>query len=143
MSDVPINRTTTERVDVEPKKDKKSNVVTDLENKIAVERGRAEAAETTIKEMESAPFLLVVLDPKELAGISRQKTFMQEAVEKANATGKEAADSQVVALMLNNAYTTAWVSIQRKYGLPEDVDVDWTTGEIFRKKPNIDNAIKG
>lgn len=129
MGDIPLNKPAKSAKNKKP-----SNTAAMLEAQAETEKSRADAAEATIREMENTPIRLVVLDSAEFNNILKQKTLMEEAVNKANTMGQEAADAQGVALMMNSAYSATWTLLQKKHGLPDDVDVDWTTGEIFRKK---------
>lgn len=101
---------------------------------VKVQRARADAAEARIRDMEDASALIAKLDDSELLDMTRNKRLMDAAVSKANGLTVEVVDARTIALMLNSAYNVSWVSLKKKYGLPEDVDVDWTTGEVFRKK---------
>ncbi len=123
------------------KKTKASGLDTQAEAETKVQRERADAAESKIREMEDAPVLLVRMDDPEVASMVQQKHTMDIAVGKANQIAQEAKDSQTVVIMLSSAYNASWVALQKKYGLPEDVDVDWVTGEVFRRKvpAQVDN----
>lgn len=116
---------------------KKSVKSTQSEAEIKVQRKRADAAEARVQELENAPVLLAKLDSKELSSMVRQKNFADAAVVKANELAAEIVDARVVALMMTNAYNASWVDLKKKYGFPEDVDVDWVTGDVFRKKISI------
>lgn len=116
---------------------KKSGKSTQSEAEIKVQRKRADAAEARVQELENAPVLLAKLDSKELSSMVRQKNFADAAVVKANELAAEIVDARVVALMMTNAYNASWVDLKKKYGFPEDVDVDWVTGDVFRKKISI------
>lgn len=113
-----------------------------LQAEVSTAIGRAEAAEAIVRDMEKAPVLLTVLSLQELKGMSRQKELMTKAVDSANTLINEAEEAREIASMLKSAYNSTWAILQKRYSLPEDVDVDWTTGEIFRKKPKLDNQMK-
>ncbi len=125
--------------DKKPKTDGKD---TQMEAEVKVQSERADAAEERIREMEDAPVLIVRLDEAELAIMVQQQATLQAAAGEANKAAQGLKDLQTVAIMLNSAYNAAWVALQKKHGLPEDVDVDWTTGEVFRKKVStqVDNS---
>lgn len=146
MGDLALNAPEGTKPKKSGKKIKKINgldVQADME--IKVQRERADAAESRIREIEDAPILLIRLDDSELSSMLQQQHMLDTMVEKSNKAAQEAKDSQTVVIMLNSAYNTSWVVLKKKYGLPEDVDVDWTTGEIFRKKApaRVDNIKEG
>lgn len=142
MSDLALNTPEGEK----PKKSggKKSEAIchTQMEAEVKVQSDRANAAEERIREMEDAPVLIVRLDEPELAVMVQQQETVKAAVGEANKAVRELKDLQTVVIMLNSAYSASWVALQKKHGLPDDVDVDWTTGEVFRKKSStqVDNS---
>lgn len=137
MSDVALNAPENTQPKRSGKKDKSNGKKCQAVAEAKVQRERADAAEARIRDIEEAPTLIVKMDDSELSNMNRDKRLTDAAVSKANALLAEAADARMVALMLNSAYNASWVSLKKKYGLPEDVDVDWTTGEVFRKKISI------
>ncbi len=141
MGDVALNAPAGVKPKRSGKRKKANGLDTQVEAEAKVQRERADAAEARIREMETAPVLITKMADTELSGMLRQKHLMDVAVVKANDLVREAEDSQAVALMMNSAYSVSWKALQKKYGLPEGVDVDWTTGEIFRQKApsQVDN----
>jgi hypothetical protein len=101
---------------------------------LEVERNRADAAEARIRELEQVQAVLTVLSEPEFLNLKRQKQIMQGKIEDANKVSTQAADAQAIAIMLNIAYNKTWSDLQKKYGLPDSVDVDWDTGEVFRQR---------
>ena len=75
------------------------------------------------------------LPADDLKALNIQKTFTESAVNEAAEIQSKLFKAQVVANMMQAAYNTAWQATQRKHGLPESIDVDWTDGSIFRKNP--------
>ncbi len=137
MADIALNAPEGTSPKRSGKKNKSSGKKCQAVAEAKVQRARADAAEARIRDIEDAPALIAKLDDSELLNMTRNKRLMDEAVSKANVLTGEIADARTVALMLNSAYNVSWVSLKKKYGLPEDVDVDWTTGEVFRKKISI------
>ena len=82
---------------------------------------------------DQASRFIFKLPEDDLKALNIQKTFTENAVEEATEAQSKLFKSQVVANMMQAAYNAAWTVIQRKHGLPEVIDVDWTDGSIFRK----------
>ncbi len=129
MGDIPLNGPKKKGRSAKPKGGR------NLQKEVEVEHSRAEAAEARVSELESAPTLLVVLNQEELSAIVRQRQLMEAAVEDANIKLSTANDARAIAQMMNSAYSSTWLDLRKRHGLPEDIDVDWTSGEIFRKSP--------
>lgn len=125
MTDLALNGGDTEKKARKTKSNAKTEEMVPV-SAFKVETARADAAEERIKEMESAPVLLTILDEKELNGLTRQKFLLGEAVEQSKELTQKAADAQAVAVMMGTAYNHAWSDVRKKHGLPEDVDVDWS-----------------
>lgn len=142
MSDIALNAPEGETPKRSGGEEDEASQPTQMEVEVKVQSERANAAEEKIREMEDAPVLLVRLDEAELAILVQQQATLKAAAGEANKVAQELKNLQTVAIMLNSAYNVAWVALQKKHGLPEDVDVDWTTGEVFRKKvsPQVDNS---
>lgn len=142
MSDIALNAPEGETPKRSGGEEDEASQPTQMEVEVKVQSERANAAEEKIREMEDAPVLLVRLDEAELAILVQQQATLKAAAGEANKVAQELKNLQTVAIMLNSAYNAAWVALQKKHGLPEDVDVDWTTGEVFRKKvsPQVDNS---
>lgn len=103
---------------------------------LTVERARADAAENRIRELEAAQKVITRLTPEEISNLKVQQNTLADAQSSYKTLAQELTKAQTLAIMLLTAYNKAWSDLQRKYGLPEDVEVDWTTGDIFRKKIN-------
>lgn len=131
MGDLPLNGS---KGQTAKNKSSKKTTGKGSDAEVAVERQRADAAEAQIREMEAAPDLIARLEEGELSGLTRQRSLMEDSIKKANDLTAEMVDAKTVALMMHSAYNVAWREVQSKYGLPQDVDIDWTSGEIFRKK---------
>lgn len=101
---------------------------------LQVQQRRAEAAELRLLELEEAPTLLVRLTSEESESMRRQNTVQERMTAEYNKLAHEASTAKTIAIMISSSYNQSWMTLRTKYGFPEDVDVDWETGEVFRRK---------
>ena len=87
----------------------------------------------TPEEAEQAERFIMKLPMNEIQAVAVQRGCMEKAFAEAHSAQQQAFNSQVVANMLQIAYNAGWKQIQSKYGLPNDMDVDWKDGSIFRQ----------
>jgi len=83
---------------------------------------------------ELAARFITDLSEEDFKSLKIQKTFMDEAVAAATEAQAESFKRQVIAKMLQTAYNAAWRVVQQKHELPESLDVDWTSGSVYRKE---------
>lgn len=68
---------------------------------------------------------LTILTPDELKQINHGARVLTDA-------------ARAYQLMLQGQ-RTLWFSLRQKYGLPEDIDLDSTTGAIYAKESTVEN----
>ncbi len=83
---------------------------------------------------ELASRFIMDLAAEDFKSLKIQKNLVEEAVVAAAEAQVESFKRQVIAKMLQTAYNTSWLVVQREHELPESLDVDWTNGSVYRKE---------
>ncbi len=86
-----------------------------------------------VQQADLAERFIMKLPMEEIQALVTQRSCVEKALAETRSAQQAAFSSQVVANMLQIAYNAGWKQLQSKYGLPDDLDVDWKDGSIFRK----------
>ncbi len=97
-------------------------------------RKELQAAKQENEKLKAKEGPMATLEPQELSDLLSQKSVVGRAEKDAGAALAEAQRTQALLTMLRTAYSLRWTEIQKKHGLPADMDMNWTSGEVFRKK---------
>lgn len=98
-------------------------------------REELRAAKRENEKLKAKDGPIATLEPQELSELLSQKSTVDRAQKDAEVALAEAQRAQALLVMLRSAYNLRWTEIQKQHGLPADMDMNWTSGEVFRKKP--------